>query len=93
MISQALIPRPKKKKTVFLKERTLLLFATLNDSNIDDRGHDLRQVSRIVNRKLQSGIQRPSSTAEQLQFSFSPTDCKTAVPISVSTSSCDVKYF
>lgn len=48
MISQALIPPPKKKKTVFLKERTLLLFATLNDSNIDDRGHDLRQVSRIV---------------------------------------------
>lgn len=61
---QALNP----KSDAFLKETTLFSFARLYDSNIDDLGHELYQFSQILERKIQTGMQRPSSTVELVLF-------------------------
>lgn len=61
---QALNP----KKDAFLKETALFSFARLYDSNIDDLGHELHQFRRILDRKIQTGMQKPSSTVELVQF-------------------------
>lgn len=61
---QALNPQ----KDAFPKETALFLFARLYDSNIDDLGHELHQFRRILDRKIQTLMQRPSSTVELVQF-------------------------
>jgi len=51
-----------------LKETTLFSFAQLYDANIEDLGHELHQFSRILDRKIKTGMQRPDSTVELVQF-------------------------
>lgn len=55
-------------KDTVLNETELFSFAWLYDSNIDDLGHELHQFSRILDRKIQTGMQRPPSTVELVQF-------------------------
>ncbi|KAL6481128.1 hypothetical protein MHYP_G00092080 [Metynnis hypsauchen] len=93
---QALNPQ----KDAFLKETTLFSFARLYDSNIDDLGHELHQFRRILDRKKQTGMQRPSSTVELIQFIEPYKEvffelyrlCKIAVAIPVSTASCERSF-
>lgn len=93
---QALNPQ----KDAFLKETALFSFAQLYDSDIDDLGHELHQFSRILDRKIQTGMQRPSSTVELVQFIEPYKEvffelyrlCKIAVAIPVSTASCERSF-
>lgn len=61
---QALNPQ----SDAFLNETTLFSFARLYDSNVDDLGHELHQFGRILERKLQTGLQRPSTVVDLILF-------------------------
>ncbi|KAF3833304.1 hypothetical protein F7725_026969, partial [Dissostichus mawsoni] len=90
---QALNPKSKE----FLKETTLFSFAQLYDANIEDLGHELHQFSRILDRKIKTGMQRPDSTVELVQFIEPYKEvffelfrlCKIAAAIPVSSASCE----
>ena len=56
------------KKDALLKETALFSFARLYDSNIEHLGHELPLFSSYLERKMQAGMQRPSSTAELTQI-------------------------
>ncbi|XP_035986697.1 zinc finger MYM-type protein 1-like isoform X1 [Fundulus heteroclitus] len=93
---QALNP----KKDAFLNKATLYSAARLYDSNIDDLGHELDHFSRVLERKIQTGMPRPSSTVELIQFIEPYKEvffelyrlCKIAVAIPVSTASCERSF-
>ncbi|XP_019718752.1 zinc finger MYM-type protein 1 isoform X1 [Hippocampus comes] len=94
------IPALNPQKDTFLKEKDLFSFAELYDSNIDDLGHELHQFKRILERKIQAGMQRPSSTVQLVQFIEPNKDvffelyrlCKIAVAIPVSTAACERSF-
>lgn len=85
---------------VFLKEKSLFPFARMYESNIEDLGHELHQFRRILERKIQSGMQRPSSVVELALFIEPYKEvffelfklCKIAVSIPVSTASCELSF-
>ncbi|XP_034064839.1 zinc finger MYM-type protein 1-like isoform X2 [Gymnodraco acuticeps] len=92
---QALNP----KSDAFLKETSLFSFAQLYDANIEDLGHELHQFSRILDRKIKTGMQRPDSSVELVQLIepykevfLSSSDCKIAVAIPVSSASCERSF-
>uniref|UniRef100_A0A4W5JW11 HAT C-terminal dimerisation domain-containing protein n=1 Tax=Hucho hucho TaxID=62062 RepID=A0A4W5JW11_9TELE len=81
---------------VFLKEKSLFPFARMYESNIEDLGHKLHQFRRILERKIQSGMQRPSSVVELALF-IEPYEevffeLLIAVSIPVSTASCELSF-
>ncbi|XP_040890423.1 zinc finger MYM-type protein 1-like isoform X2 [Toxotes jaculatrix] len=94
------IPALNPQKDTFLKEKDLFSFAQLYDSNIDDLGHELHQFKRILERKIQAGMQRPSSTVQLVQFIEPYKEvffelyrlCKIAVAIPVSTAACERSF-
>uniref|UniRef100_A0A3P8Y0Z0 Uncharacterized protein n=1 Tax=Esox lucius TaxID=8010 RepID=A0A3P8Y0Z0_ESOLU len=43
-------------------------FARMYESNIEDLGYELHQFRRILERKIQSGMQKPSSVVELALF-------------------------
>jgi hypothetical protein len=65
------------------------------ESNIEDLGHELHKFRRILERKIQSGMQRPSSVVELALFNEPYKEvffelfklCKRAVSNPVSTAS------
>uniref|UniRef100_A0A4W5L160 HAT C-terminal dimerisation domain-containing protein n=1 Tax=Hucho hucho TaxID=62062 RepID=A0A4W5L160_9TELE len=75
-------------------------FARMYESNIEDLGHELHQFRRILERKIQSGMQRPSSVVELALFIEPYKEvffelfklCKIAVSIPVSTASCEQSF-
>lgn len=85
---------------VFLKEKSLFPFARMYESNIEDLGHELHQFRRLLERKIQSGMQRPSSVVQLVLFIEPYTEvsfelfklCKIAVSIPVSTASCELSF-
>ncbi len=84
----------------FLKEKSLFPFARMYESNIEDLGHELHQFRRILERKIQSGMQKPSSVVELALFIEPYKEvffelfklCKIAVSIPVSTASCERSF-
>ena len=70
------------------------------ESNIEDLGLELHQFRRIVERKIQSGMQRPPSVVELALFIEPYKEvffelfklCKIAVSIPVSTASCELSF-
>lgn len=85
---------------VFLKEKSLFPFARMYESNIEDLGHELHQFRRLLERRIQSGMQRPSSVVELALFIEPYKEvffelfklCKIAVSIPVSTASCELSF-
>ncbi|XP_033984520.1 uncharacterized protein LOC117481103 [Trematomus bernacchii] len=93
---QALNP----KSDAFLKKTTLFSFAQLYDANIDDLGHELHQFSRLLDGKIKTGMRRPDSTGELVQFIEPYKEvffelfrlCKIAVAIPFSSASCERSF-
>lgn len=57
------------KSDVFLNDATLLEFGRLYHANIDDLGHELHQLKRLLVRKIYSDvIQKRSDTVESNRF-------------------------
>uniref|UniRef100_A0A672I3S2 TTF-type domain-containing protein n=1 Tax=Salarias fasciatus TaxID=181472 RepID=A0A672I3S2_SALFA len=79
---------------------SLFSFARMFDSNTEDLGHELHQFKRTLERKIQTGMQRPSSTAALVQFIEPYKEvffelhrlCKIAVAIPVSPASCEQSF-
>lgn len=48
------------KSSTFCDEEALMPFAALYDCNTDDLSHELHQFKRILDRKIQAGIEKPT---------------------------------
>ncbi|KAF3844452.1 hypothetical protein F7725_007615, partial [Dissostichus mawsoni] len=48
----------------FCEEQALFAFASIYECNIDDLGYEVHQMKRILERKVTSGMQKPSSIVE-----------------------------
>uniref|UniRef100_A0A8D2ZIW1 HAT C-terminal dimerisation domain-containing protein n=1 Tax=Scophthalmus maximus TaxID=52904 RepID=A0A8D2ZIW1_SCOMX len=77
-------------------QEALFEFASIYECNTDDLKHEVYQMKRILERKVKSGIQKPSSIVELTKI-IEPFKevfhelcrlCKIAVAIPVSTASC-----
>ncbi|KAF3837723.1 hypothetical protein F7725_009491 [Dissostichus mawsoni] len=92
----AIQPAAKRQKRLSSK----LAESFLYDANIEDLGHELHQFSRILDRKIKTGMQRPDSTVELVQFIEPYKEvffelfrlCKIAVAIPVSSASCERSF-
>lgn len=85
----------------FCKEEALFfLFASIYACNIDDLTHEIHQMKRVLQRKVASGIQKPSNIVELTNMIEPFKDvfhelfrlCKIAIAIPVSTASCESSF-
>lgn len=84
----------------FCQEQALFAFASIYECNTDDLKHELHQMKRILERKVKSGIQKPSSLVELTKFVEPFKEvfhelfrlCKIAIAIPVSTASCERSF-
>uniref|UniRef100_A0A8D3DVJ6 HAT C-terminal dimerisation domain-containing protein n=1 Tax=Scophthalmus maximus TaxID=52904 RepID=A0A8D3DVJ6_SCOMX len=84
----------------FCQEEALFAFASIYECNTDDLKHEVYQMKRILERKVKSGIQKPSSIVELTKI-IEPFKevfhelfrlCKIAIAILVSTASCERSF-
>uniref|UniRef100_A0A3B3RJL6 DUF4371 domain-containing protein n=1 Tax=Paramormyrops kingsleyae TaxID=1676925 RepID=A0A3B3RJL6_9TELE len=84
----------------FCKEEALFSFASIYACNIDDLTHEIHQMKRVLQRKVASGIQKPSNIVELTNMIEPFKDvfhelfrlCKIAIAIPVSTASCEHSF-
>lgn len=84
----------------FCKEEALFSFASIYACNIDDLTHEIHQMKRVLQRKVASGIQKPSNIVELTNMIEPFKDvfhelfrlCKIAIAIPVSTASCERSF-
>ncbi|KAF0027018.1 hypothetical protein F2P81_019759 [Scophthalmus maximus] len=84
----------------FCQEEALFAFASIYECNTDDLKHEVYQMKRILERKVKSGIQKPSSIVELTKI-IEPFKevfhelfrlCKIDIAILVSTASCERSF-
>ena len=84
----------------FCEEHALFAFASIYECNIDDLGHEVHQMKRILEREVTSGMQKPSSIVELTKI-IEPFKevfhelfrlCKIAIAIPVRTASCERSF-
>lgn len=84
----------------FCDEAALLPFAAIYGSNTEDMRHELRRLKRVLERKSQAGLEKPSSIIELTKFIEPHHDvfhevfrlCKVAVTIPVTTAACERSF-
>lgn len=84
----------------FCDETALLPFASTYGSDLEDLRHKLHQLKRIIERKSQAGVGKPSSLVELTEFIEPHHEvfhevfrlCKIAVALPVSTASCERSF-
>ncbi|XP_019905690.2 zinc finger MYM-type protein 1 isoform X1 [Esox lucius] len=93
---QALNP----KSTTFCQEEVLFPFASIYECNIEDLKHEMHQMNRILERKMEAGLQKPSCIVDLTLFIEPYKEvfhelfrlCKIAVAIPVSTAACERSF-
>lgn len=84
----------------FCDEAALLPFAAIYGSNTEDMRHELHQLKRVLERKSQAGLEKPSSVIELTKFIEPHHEvfhevfrlCKIAVTIPVTTAACERSF-
>lgn len=84
----------------FCDERDIFFFASIYECNIEELGHELHQLKRILERKAKAGMATPSSTDDLTKFLEPHFEvfhelyrlCKIAVTIPVSTAGCERSF-
>lgn len=87
------------KSATFLNEEPLFAFAQTFESDLGDLKHEVHQTKRLLDRKVKSGLDRPSTLLDFIVF-LEPYKvfheifrlCKIAAVTPVSTASCERSF-
>ncbi|XP_032420056.1 uncharacterized protein LOC116720753 [Xiphophorus hellerii] len=93
---QSLVP----KSPLFLKEETLYAFGQTFESDLEDLKHEVHQTRRLLLRRENGGLERPSTLLDLVVFLEPYKEffhelfrlCKISVVIPVSTASCERSF-
>ncbi|KAL6476361.1 hypothetical protein MHYP_G00148600 [Metynnis hypsauchen] len=88
------------KSATFLNEEPLCAFAQTYESDLSDLKHEVHQTKRLLDRRVKSGLDRPSTLLEFIVFLEPYKEvfheifrlCKIAVVTPVSTASCERSF-